>query len=216
MGHNPYHQYPTRTTAAERRCTSKDHKDEHLPPSSTPHLPVPIEIAPFSFQEIAQALAFFKKAKATGPDRIPLDLLKLLDTTNLLIVLEASNDAHIKGELPTSWTLAKMICLFKKEDSSLPEDYQPFSLLDAFYKLYARVILNRIQVPVDQQFRKTQYGFRAARSKTRRGHPQHSFTYETRCDLEYADESPCSMQNCPRYRPSFVLSARQHPGTAFR
>ena len=38
--------------------------------------------------------------------------------------------------------------------------------IDAFYKLHAKLILNRKDVPVDKQFRKTHYGFRAATSTT--------------------------------------------------
>jgi hypothetical protein len=79
-------------------------------------------------------------------------------------LLQAINDAYSKGELPESWSVAKIICIFKKGYSPLPENYRPISLLDAIYKLYAQLILNRMQQQVDQRLRKTQYGFRAARS----------------------------------------------------
>ncbi len=72
-----------------------------------------------------------------------MDLIKLLDTNNLHILLQAINEAYSKGELPESWTVAKIICIFKKGDSSLPENDIPISLLDAFYKLCAKLILNR-------------------------------------------------------------------------
>jgi hypothetical protein len=60
--------------------------------------------------------------------------------------------------------VAKIICIFKKGDFLLPENYRPISSSDAFYKLYAELVLNRIQQQVDQHLRQTQYGFRAARS----------------------------------------------------
>jgi hypothetical protein len=82
----------------------------------------------------------------------------------LHILLQAINEAYSKGELPETWTVAKIICIFKKGDASLPENYRPISLLDAVYKLYAKLILNRIQQQVDKRLRKTQYGFRTARS----------------------------------------------------
>ncbi len=44
-----------------------------------------------------------------------MDLIKLLDTSNLHIVLQAMIDAYAKGALPESWTVAMIICFLKKE-----------------------------------------------------------------------------------------------------
>ena len=93
-----------------------------------------------------------------------MDVLKFLNATNLQILLEAINDAYSKGEIPLTWTVAKVICIFKKGNAHLPVNYRPISLLESIYKLYAKMILNRIQPQVDQVLRKTQFGFRKNRS----------------------------------------------------
>jgi hypothetical protein len=92
-----------------------------------------------------------------------MDVVKMLDTSNLLLLVDAVNTAYSKGELPHTWTVAKIICIFKKGDSTLPENCRPTSLLDAFYELYAKLILNRIQKQVNAVLRGTQYCLRAAR-----------------------------------------------------
>ncbi len=105
---------------------------------------------------ILQALASFKKGKAPAPDSTPIDFIKLLDANNLRILLQAINEAYSKGKPQASWKVAKIMCIFKKGDSSLPENYRPISLLDVVYKLYAKLIRKRMQQQVDKRLRKTQ------------------------------------------------------------
>ncbi len=76
----------------------------HNPPHTPSVLPSPFlaDVSPFSLQEILQALSSLKKGKAPGPERMPMDLIKLLDAKNLHIILLAINEAYVKGELPVS------------------------------------------------------------------------------------------------------------------
>jgi hypothetical protein len=92
--HLRHHQWaPTAPTMTQKHQQQQQpeptqhHIDENHPPPASPTLSLPIDVSPFSFQEILQALAPFKKGKAPGPDRIPMDLIKCLDAKNLPIVM---------------------------------------------------------------------------------------------------------------------------------
>ena len=52
------------------------------------------------------------------------------------------------------------------KDSSIPKNYRPISLLCHTYKLYERMILNRIAPAIEQHLIKEQAGFRSGKSCT--------------------------------------------------
>ena len=52
----------------------------------------------------------------------------------------------------------------KKGNPDLPANYRPISLLQNIYKIYARLIQNRLTEAIDDRIWKTQFGFRRNRS----------------------------------------------------
>ena len=48
------------------------------------------------------------------------------------------------GIIPKAWTNAIIVPVFKKGDSTLPENYRPISLLSVLGKLYAKQLLNKL------------------------------------------------------------------------
>ena len=98
------------------------------------------------------------------------------DITNLSITLQNFGPATIRWVLqmmhsilkshtfPKLWGKSKMITILKTgKDSALPKSYRPISLLSHTYKLFERVILNRLkeEMIIDQQAE-----FRPERSTT--------------------------------------------------
>ena len=57
-----------------------------------------------------------------------------------------------------------MVGIFKKGSAINPAIYRPISLLQTCYKLYARIIANRLSSGLDDRVRKLQFGFRKGRS----------------------------------------------------
>ena len=65
------------------------------------------------------------------------------------------------------WRQSKIITILKPgKDSAIPKNYIPISLLCHTYKLYERMILNRIAPVAEQRLIKEQVGFRTGKSYT--------------------------------------------------
>ncbi|KAE9419284.1 hypothetical protein Angca_009560, partial [Angiostrongylus cantonensis] len=63
-------------------------------------------------------------------------------------------------EVPTQWKTSKTVLLFKKGDLHDIGNYRPICLLSVVYKLFTRVILNRIDRTLDEGQPCEQAGFR--------------------------------------------------------
>ena len=62
---------------------------------------------------------------------------------------------------------SKIIAILKPgNDSAIPKSYAPISLLSHTYKLYERLILNRIAPTIEEHLIKEQAGFRPGKSCT--------------------------------------------------
>ena len=68
---------------------------------------------------------------------------------------------------PKIWRQSKIIAIRKPgKDSAIPKNYRPISLLCHIYKLYERLILNRVSPLLEQHPIKEQAGFRPGKSCT--------------------------------------------------
>jgi hypothetical protein len=72
------------------------------------------------------------------------------------------------GKIPKLFKCAKVITIFKpgKDGSDFPSDFQPISLLGIVFKIFERLILQRIQPLIDAVVLVSQAGFRKNRSCT--------------------------------------------------
>ena len=76
------------------------------------------------------------------------------------------NNCFIDNKIPTIWRQSKIIAILKPgKDSANSKSNRPISLLCHTYKLYERLILNRI-APTIEHLIKEQAGFRAGKSCT--------------------------------------------------
>ena len=68
-------------------------------------------------------------------------------------------------KIPTLWRQYKIIIILKPvKESAIPKSYSPISLLCHTYKLYVRMILNRITPTMEQHLIKEQACFRPGKS----------------------------------------------------
>ncbi|KAE9414954.1 hypothetical protein Angca_009216, partial [Angiostrongylus cantonensis] len=63
-------------------------------------------------------------------------------------------------KVPTEWKISGTVLLFKKGDLHDIGNYRPICLLSVVYKLFTRVILNRIDRTLDEEQLCEQAGFR--------------------------------------------------------
>ncbi len=125
--------------------------------------------ARFVMSELDRALADLKPGTAPGPNGVGndvlLDLAKLPGFKRLLLNLY--NGCLEGGSIPKAWSHCEMFILYKgKGDPLLPSSYRAIALLDAFVKLYERLLCSRLAAwaSVKDIIPASQFGFRSGSS----------------------------------------------------
>ncbi|KAE9419614.1 hypothetical protein Angca_009749, partial [Angiostrongylus cantonensis] len=114
--------------------------------------------------KIRYATSSVKNRTAPGPDRIRLEHLKNIPP--VLVNTLARFFTHYMSEckVSTQRKTTKTVLLFKKGDLHHLGKYRPICLLSVVYKLFTRVILNRIDRTLDEGQPCEQAGFRKGNS----------------------------------------------------
>ena len=102
--------------------------------------------AEFSMTEIEAALNTMRRGKAGDDAGIVAEMIK--DGSQLLLqtILDLFNEvlALREGTAPSSWKCSRLSVIFKKGDRDLPKNYRPIALLSILYKLFSRMLCNRL------------------------------------------------------------------------
>jgi hypothetical protein len=69
-----------------------------------------------------------------------------------------------KEKLPADWENSIICPIYKKEDWRQCKNYQPITLLNVAYKIFATILFNRISEIMEDKLREYQMGFRPNRS----------------------------------------------------
>ena len=116
-------------------------------------------------EELGKAIDALTTGKAPGEGGIPPEVIKagkeaLIEDLHELLCL-----CWREGSVPSDMRGAKIVTLYKnKGDRSECNSYRGISLLSIVGKVFARVILARLQVLAAQVYPESQCGFRAGRS----------------------------------------------------
>lgn len=116
---------------------------------------------PILEREVEHAIRTQKNDKAPGPDGITNEIIKsrLADILQRLTVL--LNMTMKTEEIPIQWTISNIILIHKKGDQDDINNYRPISLMSNIYKIFAKIILNRITKNLEEQQPIEQAGFRS-------------------------------------------------------
>jgi hypothetical protein len=121
----------------------------------------------FSMEEFETVLGELERGSAPGPSGIGndviLDLVKVDGCKRFLLNL--FNGCFEGGTIPKAWSHCEMFILYKgKGDPLLPSSYRAIALLEAFVKLYERLLCHRLQAWAQdlQIIPPAQFGFRNA------------------------------------------------------
>ena len=124
-------------------------------------------IESFTWEEMETAIRMLKKGKAPDNANVCAEMIKyggekvqntLLSTFNK--ILEADTPT------PESWRRTIIKVLHKSGDSKLPQNYRPIASIPILYKLFSRLIYNRLVKILDSQQNMDQAGFRRGKSTT--------------------------------------------------
>lgn len=115
----------------------------------------------FTTREIEHAMQNMKNGKAPGPDNLTTDVLKCGGAVVIEALTKLFNKIlRQKQQLPSVWNNANVIILFKKGDAKDLKNYRPISLLSHTYKLFTKILTNRISKQLDENQPMEQAGFR--------------------------------------------------------
>ena len=98
-------------------------------------------------EEIRRAVLARKPSKAVGPDEVPNEILKCLaeDTTSLRSLTAWFNDIFRSASVPDDWSVSVLKLLAKVKAPVSPAQLRPIALSSHTCKVYAAVIMNRLQ-----------------------------------------------------------------------
>ena len=145
---------------------SKENTVSHSALEAIERLPTMDELdAEPTVVEFGKAIDRLASGKAPGSDGIPPDLIKQCKTTLLLPLHVVLCQCWQEGNVTQDMRDAKIITLYKnKGERSDCNNYRGISLLTVVGKVFARVILIRLQRLAEQVYHESQCGFRAGRS----------------------------------------------------
>lgn len=117
--------------------------------------------------EIQKAIASLKSGKSPGPDGMPVELYKKFSNIFTPFLHRMYNQAQLDGTLPPTLTQATITVIHKKgKDELNVGSYRPISLLNIDYKIYAKILANRLTPLMNTIVHSDQTGFISNRSST--------------------------------------------------
>lgn len=124
----------------------------------------PENINPPTAKEVEKAIKEMKNYKACGEDSTFAELWKYAGSTAQTSLHVTFQKIWITEKFPEHWTKAIINPIHKKGDKSNPDNYRGISLLDCTYKIFSKILYNRIKEQLDQELGDYQGGFRPWRS----------------------------------------------------
>ena len=117
--------------------------------------------------ELEIGIRVLKNGKPPGLDDIQMELIKQFGPKARDWLLRFFNNCTDTKKIPKPWRQAKVVALLKPgKDPSVAKSLRPISLICHTYKLFERIILNRIAEHVGAKLIPEQDGFRPGKSCT--------------------------------------------------
>ncbi|XP_063605235.1 uncharacterized protein LOC134780428 [Penaeus indicus] len=135
---------------------------------ATDDLPVMEELDQVpTLDELSKAIDMLPSGKAPGSDSIPAQVIKGGKPALLQPLYDLLCLCWKEGAVPQDMRDASIVTLFKnKGDRSDCNNYRGISLLSIVRKMFARILLTRLQKLAARVYPESQCGFRAGRSTT--------------------------------------------------
>jgi hypothetical protein len=113
---------------------------------------------------IARTLKTKNNLSALGPDGIGYLFLKLGNAPMIKFIREVFKRCVREGDVPDTWKQSKTVFLYKKGDSSAPNNWRPITITSCLYRLFMAMNASFIQMKMHKQdkiriFSNSQKGF---------------------------------------------------------
>src|SRR3989442_11552044 len=116
--------------------------------------------------EVRELISGIKNSAACGPDQVPVSVIKSVSKCISPVLSSIINHSIQQGIFPDALKVAKVKPIYKCGEKSLLSNYRPISILNAFSKIFEKVILKRLENYLNKKqiLHDAQYGFRKNRS----------------------------------------------------
>ena len=140
------------------RCRSTDTNAAAHTSIPRRHLP---DIPPFSMKEIKLAIKQLRNGKCRDTTGLMAEMLKAGGPTLHTHLQQLYNDAlSPTATPPAQWKQTIISVIYKSGDPQLPNNYRPIAIIPLLYKLFARLLYNRLAPILDTYQTPDQAGFR--------------------------------------------------------
>ena len=117
-------------------------------------------VPPFTLQELGAVLRDLHYGKAADADGMVAEMFKYSNIPLQTCLLDIYNSMIASGSFEMSWQHTLFSMLPKSGDSSQPTNWRPIAVLKITYKIFSRLLYNRLRVMMDEQQPNDQTGFR--------------------------------------------------------
>ena len=131
--------------------------------SETPLQPHHLTEEPWTLQELMRAIEKLKLNKSADESGLVAEVFKHISNNFAANILRLYNDLLSSGHIPSSWRRTLFTMLAKHRKATLVTDFRPIASIRLFYKIFAYMILHRIEPCLDSHQPEEQHGFRAGR-----------------------------------------------------
>jgi hypothetical protein len=120
----------------------------------------------FNTFEIRIAIKRLKNKKAPGPDKIPNEVWKVLNSPSANILVDFFQKILDMGKVPKDWCEVLICPLHKKGPTDVPSNFRPISLLNTVLKIFTSIMNTRLNswVKKYKKISEFQAGFQKGRS----------------------------------------------------
>jgi len=151
------------TTIAEQTAdTIHPVTDPEPPLPPPPESTFEMHHSPVTDLEILSCIKKLENKKTPDMTGISSSILKKVSTEILSPLKHIFNQSLATGLLPEKFKIAKVIPIYKSNDSLNPSNYRPISLLSTFSKILEKIVFNRLYTYLDENslLSTHQFGFR--------------------------------------------------------
>ena len=115
----------------------------------------------FTRQELVSAIKSLKSNKCKDTAGIKAEMLKAGGQSLTDVLLDLYNKVLAQTmEIPKSWKHSVITVLYKNGDATLPQNYRPICIIPLLYKLFSKLLYNRLYPILDKAQCADQAGFR--------------------------------------------------------
>ena len=120
--------------------------------------------AKITAEEVMEAISSCKNGKSPGSDGLSIEYYKAYKKELVPLLVASFNWTLKKHKTPPSWSEAIITVIHKQgRDKELCGSYRPISMLNVDYKLYTKIISNRLAKITEEMIGEEQTGFTVGR-----------------------------------------------------